>query len=194
MNTETKFKIGQEIVYPVQGVGLIRGIEERSFKGKTISYYNIYLSASDMTTLIPVSKADDLGLRPIVPKEEAEQALTIIAESFEPLQGDWKTRYQTNHDLLKQGSVIDIATVVRALYHRSKVKELPVMERKLFDNALKLLIDEIAYSLNKKGREVELLIFSKLEPNKNFSESTTNWSQSAEEEHIILDDDMLDED
>jgi len=72
-------------------------------------------------------------------------------------------RYQMNLDLLKSGSVMDIATVVRTLYHRSKIKELPILERKLFDSALKLLVDEISYSLGKEKEEVENLIFSKLE-------------------------------
>jgi CarD family transcriptional regulator len=68
-----------------------------------------------------------------------------------------------NLDLLKKGSVTDIATVVRTLYHRSKVKELPILERKLFDSALKLLVDEVSFSLRKSKDDVEQLIFSKLE-------------------------------
>jgi CarD family transcriptional regulator len=191
MSADVKFKVGQEIVYPMQGVGLIKSVEERLFKGKKIPYYNIYLEASDMTTLIPVEKADELGIRAIVPQAEAQQALSIIAEDFEPLQGDWKTRYQVNHDLLKQGSVVDIATVVRALYHRSKIKELPILERKLFENALKLLIDEISYSLNKKNKEVEQIIFSKLEPNRLLLDDMQEWQ---EDEDDLLDSDIDDND
>ncbi|MFW6234884.1 MAG: CarD family transcriptional regulator, partial [Spirochaetota bacterium] len=85
-----------------------------------------------------------------------------ITEDYEPVTADWKMRYQMNHDLLKQGSVKDIATVVRALYHRSKVKELPILERKLFDSALKLLVDEVSFSLNKPKADVEKNIFEKL--------------------------------
>ncbi len=68
-----------------------------------------------------------------------------------------------NLDLLKSGSVMDIATVVRTLYHRSKIKELPILERKLFDSALKLFVDEVSFSLGKTKDEVEALIFSRLE-------------------------------
>ena len=68
-----------------------------------------------------------------------------------------------NLDLLKSGSVLDIATVVRTLYHRSKIKELPILERKLFDDALKILVDETSFSLDMTKEEVEQLIFSKLE-------------------------------
>jgi CarD family transcriptional regulator len=68
-----------------------------------------------------------------------------------------------NLDLLKKGSVLDIATIVRSLYHRSKVKELPILERKLYDSALKLLEDEVSFSLNKTKEEVEEIIFAHLE-------------------------------
>jgi CarD family transcriptional regulator len=68
-----------------------------------------------------------------------------------------------NLDLLKKGSVRDIASIVRSLYHRSKVKELPILERKLYDSALKLLVDEVSFSLRKQKDEVENLIFTRLE-------------------------------
>ena len=68
-----------------------------------------------------------------------------------------------NLDLLKAGAVSDIATVVRALYHRSRIKELPILERKLYDNARSLLVDELSFSLGKEKAKVEELINSRLE-------------------------------
>lgn len=103
-----------------------------------------------MTVMIPTDKTDERGIRAIVPKEEAEKALQLISEEYEPVTADWKMRYQMNLDLLRSGSINDIATVVRALYHRSKVKELPIQERKLYDDAMKILIDEVTCSLGKK--------------------------------------------
>jgi CarD family transcriptional regulator len=159
----TEFKVNQEVVYPLQGVGKVTTIEERDFKDQKLLYYIIYLEVSDMTVMVPVDKAEELGIRAIVNKKEAEKALNLIAEDSEPIPADWKLRYQMNLDLLKKGSVTDIATVVRTLYHRSKVKELPILERKLFDSALKLLVDEVSFSLRKSKDDVEQLIFSKLE-------------------------------
>ena len=160
---KTQFKVGQEVVYPLQGVGRINAIEEKSFKNKNLLYYIIYLEVSDMTVMIPTEKATELGIRAIVNKKESEAALKLIGEDYEPITADWKMRYQMNLDLLKSGSVKDIATVVRALYHRSKIKELPILERKLFDNAMKLLVDEISFSLDKPKDTVEELIFARLE-------------------------------
>lgn len=157
------FKVNQEVVYPLQGVGHIQAIEEREFKENQIPYYVIYLEVSDMTVMVPVDKAEELGIRAIVPSSEAKKALVLITEEQEPMPADWKMRYQLNLDLLKKGSVMDIARVVRTLYHRSKVKELPILERKLFDSALKLMVDEVSFSLRKTKAEVEELIFSKLE-------------------------------
>jgi CarD family transcriptional regulator len=157
------FQVNQKVVYPSQGVGIINSIVEKDFKSQKVPYYVIYLEVSDMTIMVPVEKAEELGIRSIVPKEEAQQALELIGEDYEPIPSDWKLRYQMNLDLLKKGSVTDIAMIVRSLYHRSKVKELPILERKLYDSALKLLEDEVAYSLHKTREEVENLIFTRLE-------------------------------
>jgi CarD family transcriptional regulator len=164
MSKVTKgFQVNQKIVYPSQGVGVIQAIEKKIFKNEKILYYRIYLEVSDMTIMVPVERAEGLGIRAIVPRDEALRALELIAEDYEPIPSDWKLRYQMNLDLLKKGSVSDIATIVRSLYHRSKVKELPILERKLYDSALKLLEDEISFSLRKPREEVEELIFNRLE-------------------------------
>ena len=164
VDTVAPFHVNQKVVYPLQGVGQIMSITERAFKGKPTQYYQIFLPVNDMTVMIPVGKAVEIGIRSIVPKEKAQEAFTIIASDFEPVTADWKMRYQMNLDHLKSGDITDIALVVRNLYHRSKVKELPILERKLYDSAMKLLIDEIAFSLDIHVSEVEKIVHEKLEP------------------------------
>lgn len=161
---DTTFKVNQKIVYPSQGVGTINEITEKKFKNKSVLYYVVYIEVSDMTVMIPVDRCEELGVRAIVSDKEAKIALKMIGEDFEPITSDWKLRYQMNLDLLKQGSINDIAEIVRCLYHRSKVKELPILERKLYDSARKLLEDEIAYSLQKPQKEVGQMIHARLEP------------------------------
>jgi len=157
------FQVDQKVVYPSQGVGVIRSIIQKKFKDSKIPYYVIYLEVTDMTIMVPVDKAAELGIRPTVSRDEAMKALELISEDYEPIPSDWKMRYQMNLDLLKKGSIRDIASIVRSLYHRSKVKELPILERKLYDSALKLLEDEVSISLRKTRDEVENMIFSRLE-------------------------------
>jgi CarD family transcriptional regulator len=163
MSKSRAFQVDQKVVYPSQGVGVIQSIEKKEFKNEKVPYYRIYVEVTDMTIMVPVDKAEGLGIRPIVPREEALRALELIGEDYEPIPSDWKLRYQMNLDLLKKGSVNDIASIVRSLYHRSKVKELPILERKLYDSALKLLEDEVSFSLHKSKDEVENMIFNRLE-------------------------------
>ena len=161
---ETEFKIDQKVVYPSQGVGVVKEVFEKKFKDTTIPYYKIYIEASDMIVMVPVEKTEELGIRQIVSAEEAEAALNLLADDFEPITSDWKLRYQMNLDLLKKGTIKDIATIVRCLYNRSKVKELPILERKLYDSAKKLLEDEISFALGKSTKEIAEAIHFKLEP------------------------------
>ena len=163
MSKSKTFQVDQKIVYPSQGVGVIKSIIQKKFKDAKIPYYVIYVEVTDMTIMVPVDKAIGLGIRSTVSRDEAMKALDLISEDFEPIPTDWKMRYQMNLDLLKKGSIRDIACIVRSLYHRSKVKELPILERKLYDSAQKLLEDEISISLRKSKDEVQNMIFSRLE-------------------------------
>lgn len=158
------FTVDQKVVYPSQGVGIIKEVFEKEFKGEMITYYKIYIEASDMMVMVPVDKAADLGIRQIVSATEAEEAIKLLSEEGEPITSDWKLRYQMNLDLLKKGTVKDIATIVRCLYNRSKVKELPILERKLYESARKLLEDEVAFALNKPAKEIGEMIHLQLDP------------------------------
>jgi CarD family transcriptional regulator len=163
MSKSKSFVVDQKVVYPSQGVGVIKSIVQKKFKDTKIPYYIIYLEVTDMTIMVPVDKAVELGIRSTVSRDEANKALELISEDYEPIPTDWKMRYQMNLELLKKGSIRDIASIVRSLYHRSKVKELPILERKLYDSAMKLLEDEISISLKKSKEDIQSMILSHLE-------------------------------
>ncbi|MFA6937620.1 MAG: CarD family transcriptional regulator [Treponema sp.] len=181
---KTPFTVNQKIVYPSQGVGKITEIFKNDFKGEQVYYYKIYLEVSDMIVMVPVTQASALGIRAIVSAKEAQKALNLLGKDFEPPTSDWKQRYQMNLDLLKKGTIEDIAAIVRCLYHRSKVKELPILERKLYDNAKKLLEDEIADAMEKTPKEVEAMLLAKLEP----------LGAKIEKKSALVDDDEDDDD
>lgn len=157
------FSVGDYVVYPLQGVGIVNKIEKKTLRGQTSLYYEIFLEISDMTVMVPVERAKELGIRGIVDPSQAMGAINRISNKLEQVPLDWKVRYQMNVELLKQGSIDSIARVVQILYHRSKIKELPVQERKLYDSALRILIDESSLSLHRPKEELEALIFSRLE-------------------------------
>ena len=159
----TYFAVNEHVVYPIQGVGEIKAIEKRLFREKQVLYYDIYFETPDMTVMVPVENAESIGLRKIVSSKEAAKALELLNKEYEQANTDWKTRNQQNLDLLKKGTISDIVQVVKTLYDRSTSKELPIQERKLFDNASKLLIDEVSLALKKSKKDSESMIFEKLE-------------------------------
>ena len=160
---ECSFTVKERVVYPGQGVGEIVEITEKKFKDELLTYYVIYFEESDMTVLVPAQKSQELGIRTIVSAEEAEAALSFLSEKYDPIPTDWKMRYQMNLDLFKTGSILDNASIVRSLYHRSKIKELPIQERKLYDSAYRIFHDELSYALQKTKSEIEAMIHSYLE-------------------------------
>ena len=160
---ECSFTVKERVVYPGQGVGEIVEITEKKFKDELLTYYVIYFEESDMTVLVPAQKSQELGIRTIVSAEEAETALSFLSEKYDPIPTDWKMRYQMNLDLFKTGSILDNASIVRSLYHRSRIKELPIQERKLYDSAYRIFHDELSYALQKTKSEIEAMIHSYLE-------------------------------
>ena len=162
--SDTKFQIEQKIVYPSHGVGKILEIFEKNFRGSEMLYYKNYIEVSDMIVMVPVEKAEELGIREVVSADEALAALELLSDDFEPILSDWKLRYQKNLELLKKGAIADIAKIVRNLYNRSKIKELPILERKLYDLAKKLLIDEVCLATGINEKDVESRVHTKLEP------------------------------
>ncbi|MCR5732924.1 MAG: CarD family transcriptional regulator [Sphaerochaetaceae bacterium] len=160
---EPTFEIGQPVVYPQQGLGIIRGIKERQRENGVTKYYEIYLENTEMTLMIPVSSACELGVRPLVTAQEAKKAIESISGKPDLGPADWKLRYQKNVDLMKTGKICNIAKVVQTLYYRSKLKELPIHERKLYDGALTLLIDESSIAMERDKDEISTMILSRLE-------------------------------
>jgi len=156
------YKVGAKVVYPLHGVGEISSIEDKTVLGETRSYYIIKLAISDMTVMIPTHKSDDLGLRMVVTTKAAKQALKLIEENSVQVEEDWKARYQHNFEKIKSGSIFDVAEVVRNLFHRNRIKELSIMEKKLYENAYRLLVDEISIAHNMAKEEVQSIVAEKL--------------------------------
>lgn len=157
--TNSSFRIGDNVVYPLQGVGCICAKEKRN----TREYYRIQILSSEMDVLLPVDSAIDLGLRHLATQDEAKKAISSLSAHSNMDRMDWKARLLANQELLREGSLVAVASVVSSLYRRSKVKELPVQERKLYDSALTLLVDESSSVLGITAEEMKKKIFSKLE-------------------------------
>lgn len=159
-----KFSINEVVVYSGQGVGVVQEIVQKTIAGENLDYYVIYLSDPDMTVLVPIIKSKELGVRPIITKKEAKEAIEFLKEVNEPIIMDWKARYQKNMQLFKSGDIKNTAVVVKSLYRRSKVKELPIQERKLYEAAYNVFLDEIVAVLKLEKKEIEEMIHNAIEP------------------------------
>lgn len=138
------FKKGEKVVYPMHGVGLIDEIEDKEVLGQTTKYYIIQIINSGMKVMIPVDKAEEVGLRKIISKSEIKKVLSHLSSGETIKENDWKLRYQNNIEKVKSGSIFQVAEVARDLFRRGREKELSIMERKLYENAYNLVMHEVA--------------------------------------------------
>ena len=157
------YELGEKVVYPLHGVGVINSIEDKTVLGEKRSYYIIKLAISDMTVMIPTDKSEQLGLRQVVSSRDVTKALKLINSEITDMEEDWKARYQHNFEKIKSGSTLKVAEVVRNLFHRNKIKEISIMEKKLYENAYRLLVDEIAYVKNLEKEDAQNIVSEILE-------------------------------
>lgn len=148
----TSFKVEEHVVYPMHGVGKIAEITTKMVLGKRKKYYVVDLINTKLTAFLPVNKADEIGLRRIIPKKDVQKVLKLLKQEYVEVDEDWKIRYQNNMIKVKSGSIESVAEVTRNLYKRARDKELSIMERKLYELAYSLVINEIALA---KGIDVE---------------------------------------
>jgi len=142
------YKVGDKIVYPMHGVGAIEAIEKKVVLGKRTEFYMITIINNGMKVMIPVNNADEIGIRGIIPKKDIKKVLSILESEADKIEEDWKQRYQNNIEKVKSGSITQVSEVARDLFRRGSVKELSIMERKLYENAYQLVTHEVALSKN----------------------------------------------
>ena len=159
------YKQGDKLVYPMHGVGIIEAIEKKEVLGQKLEFYIMTIINNGMKVMIPVKNADQVGLRPIISKNEVKKVLTIISQGETEREDDWKLRYQNNIDKMKSGSIYEVSKVARDLYRRGREKELSIMERKLYENAYNLLIHEIALAKSIDIEEAGNVVSEALSPN-----------------------------
>lgn len=154
------FRIGDKAVYPAQGVAEICGIESREVSGNQETFYMLRLLDTDRRIMIPLSKAYQVGLRQIIPREKVPEVFGCLkSRPTGFVKQNWNRRYRQYMQKLKTGSVFDVAEVLRDLYLLRYQKPLSFGERKLLDTARELLIKEISVatdgSVEKIQRELD---------------------------------------
>ncbi len=148
------FNLGDKVFYPLHGAGTIKSIENREILGEQIQYYIISMPG-DVTIMVPTDKAQNLGLRNIVSKDEAVKVLKDLTEDMINMSDNWSERYQENKEILKTGDIESIAEIYKSLSFRNKEKNLSTTEKKLMFNAKQVLFSELSLSLDTTEKDIE---------------------------------------
>lgn len=152
------FNIGDKIVYPMHGAGIIEGIEEKEILGEKRKYYIMKMPIGDMKVMIPVDSVNEIGVREIISNEEIGRVINILKGGKTSMPQNWNRRYRANMEKIKSGDIFEIAVVVRNLMLRDAEKTLSTGERKMLNNAKQMLISEIVLATDYTQEETEKLI------------------------------------
>lgn len=126
------YHIGDKIVYPMHGAGVIEEIEEQTILGEHRQYYILNVSGGGMKVMIPVDSCEQIGVRDIISDDEMEQVIQVLKADTTNMSGNWNKRYRENMEKLKTGSATAVAEVVRNLMRTEKIKKLSTGEKKCF--------------------------------------------------------------
>jgi CarD family transcriptional regulator len=137
------FKVGDKVVYPMHGAGVIEAIEEREVLGSRQRYYIMRLPIGDLKVMIPTDNVDEIGIRGIIDDRMVEEVFDVLKGDTTKMSQNWNKRYRANLEKIRSGDVLEVAEVVRNLSIRDREKGLSSGERKMLDNARQILVSEL---------------------------------------------------
>ena len=137
------FNIGDKVVYPMHGAGVIESIEEKEISGEKLSYYIIKLPMGEMKAMVPLNKVQDVGLRQVIEEEDVLKVFEVLKSESSNMPPNWNHRYRANLEKIKSGSIFEVAEVVRNLASRDRQKGLSTGEKKMLENARRILLSEL---------------------------------------------------
>ncbi|MCL5059013.1 MAG: CarD family transcriptional regulator [Actinobacteria bacterium] len=137
------YKIGDRVVYPMHGAGIIESIEEKEILGEKRQYYILKLPVGDMKVMIPINNCREIGLREVIDSEGVQKVMGILKEQSSNMSTNWNRRYRANLEKIKSGNIYEVAEVVRNLVNRDREKGLSSGERKMLENARQILLSEL---------------------------------------------------
>jgi CarD family transcriptional regulator len=138
------FAVGQRVSYPNHGVGTIEKIEEKQTGSCSTNFYSLRLLENNSLVFVPVDRAVNIGVRPVISSYQCEKVMRFLGEDFEHYARDWKERYRTFSDKMQSGDIFDAAEVLKILSYLSREKSLSFREQRMFDKARYLVVSELA--------------------------------------------------
>ena len=171
------FEVGDKVIYPNHGLGIVEGIEDKTIFGTTSGFFHLRIVANDTTVLVPVSNVDGVGLRKAITDEEVDRLFTLLSNGKIDNHQNWKGRFKDNSDKMRTGSIYDMADVLKSLTFLSKSKSLSFREKRMLDRAKALIISEVSEVMREKSSDVEIKVSEALE--KCFITKARNLARSA---------------
>jgi CarD family transcriptional regulator len=150
-----EFKVGDKVVYPNHGVGVIEQVAKKSIGGSTSAFYRLRLLSSDSMVMVPVDNTTTVGLRKVLTRPQYNRVFKLLKNGEVATYDDWKGRFQANSDKMRTGDIMAVAEVLKSLTMLSEVKPLSYRERKMLDRARFLLISELSEASSKEADKVE---------------------------------------
>jgi len=139
-----KFKVGDKVVYPNHGVGVVQEIRELKYGGQRSTFISLKILSSDSIVMVPVENSKTVGLRKLVSRAKVKKVLQKLREEEVTVPQDWKGRFQENQEKMRSGDLEQVAEVLKSLTFLSSVKALSYRERKMLDRARSLVVSELA--------------------------------------------------
>ena len=140
------FKLGDKVVYPMHGAGVIETMESKEILGEIKNYYVLKMPIGEMKLMIPVDNVNNIGLRNIIDKSLVESIYAILKQAAVLNDSNWNKRYRDNMIKMKTGDIFAVAQVVRDLTYRDREKGLSTGEKKMLVSAKQMLVSEISLS------------------------------------------------
>jgi len=152
------FKVGEKVVYPNHGIGVIESITTTEIQGAQNSFYLLRLKATESTVMVPIANAIEIGLRSPIKTSQCERLLEALSSDFSNPPIDWKNRYKDFLEKMKTGDIFNVAEVLKTLTYLSLSKPLSFREKRMLERARYLVVSELSTVCRKNEKNVEPMV------------------------------------
>ena len=156
------FKVGDKVIYPNQGLGIIEDIQEESYYGEKFRIYHLRILSNDTLVLVPSSNAEEIGIRKPASTGLIRKIFEFMRNGDVDVTMNWKGRYKEHLNLLKSGCMLDMALVLKSLYYLNLIKPLSFREKKMMEKAKDLIVAEMSEVSSLPSSEIEERVFQTL--------------------------------
>lgn len=152
------FNVGDKVVYPHHGAGVVEKVEVKTVEGEKKKYFILSLCGGDLRITVPAESTVDVGLRSVIPRREVKSVFEVLNQEQSQMPTNWNHRYKKNRDKIRSGDVYEVAEVVRNLSIREQQKGLSTGEKRMLNQARQILLSEIIYVLNIDGEKASRML------------------------------------